>query len=37
LGGDVVPITKRVMKTIAESLPSYWLEQASHVALGDDG
>jgi ABC-2 type transport system permease protein len=37
LGGTWFPITNGVMKTVGESLPSYWLVQASHVALGGDG
>jgi len=37
LGGTWFPITSGVMKTIGEALPSYWLVQASHVALGGKG
>ena len=34
LGGTWFPITNGVLRRIAELLPSYWLVQASHVALG---
>jgi ABC-2 type transport system permease protein len=34
LGGTWFPITNSVLERIAELLPSYWLVQASHVALG---
>jgi ABC-2 type transport system permease protein len=34
LGGTWFPITGGVMLHIAQALPSYWLVQASHVALG---
>jgi ABC-2 type transport system permease protein len=34
LGGVWFPITSGVMQKIAETLPSYWLVQASHVGLG---
>jgi ABC-2 type transport system permease protein len=34
LGGTWFPITGGVMAQIAQLLPSYWLVQASHVALG---
>jgi ABC-2 type transport system permease protein len=34
LGGTWFPITGGVMLEIAQALPSYWLVQASHVALG---
>jgi ABC-2 type transport system permease protein len=37
LGGTWFPITGGVMKTIGEALPSYWLVQAGHVALGGKG
>ncbi len=37
LGGTWFPITGGVMQRIAELLPSYWLVQASHVALGGAG
>jgi ABC-2 type transport system permease protein len=37
LGGTWFPITNGVMKDVGESLPSYWLVQASHVALGSKG
>ena len=37
LGGTWFPITSGVMHKIAEGLPSYWLVQASHVALGGSG
>jgi ABC-2 type transport system permease protein len=34
LGGTWFPITSGVLLHIAQALPSYWLVQASHVALG---
>jgi ABC-2 type transport system permease protein len=34
LGGTWFPITNGMLKHIAQLLPSYWLVQASHVALG---
>jgi ABC-2 type transport system permease protein len=34
LGGTWFPITNGTLHRIAELLPSYWLVQASHVALG---
>jgi ABC-2 type transport system permease protein len=34
LGGTWFPITGGVMLDVAQALPSYWLVQASHVALG---
>jgi ABC-2 type transport system permease protein len=34
LGGTWFPITSGVMAQFAKLLPSYWLVQASHVALG---
>jgi molybdopterin-biosynthesis enzyme MoeA-like protein len=34
LGGTWFPITNGVLQHIAKLLPSYWLVQASHVALG---
>lgn len=34
LGGTWFPITSGVMHDIAQLLPSYWLVQASHIALG---
>ena len=34
LGGTWFPITSGVLHDIAQALPSYWLVQASHVALG---
>jgi ABC-2 type transport system permease protein len=34
LGGTWFPITGGLMLDIAQALPSYWLVQASHVALG---
>jgi ABC-2 type transport system permease protein len=34
LGGIWFPISHGVMHDVAEGLPSYWLVQASHVALG---
>jgi len=37
LGGTWFPITNGVMKDVGEALPSYWLVQASHVALGGKG
>jgi ABC-2 type transport system permease protein len=37
LGGTWFPITGGVMKDIGEALPSYWLVQAAHVALGGKG
>ena len=37
LGGTWFPITSGVMKTVGEALPSYWLVQAGHVALGGQG
>jgi len=37
LGGTWFPVTGGVMQRIAELLPSYWLVQASHVALGGAG
>lgn len=37
LGGTWFPITHGVLKSIAESIPSYWLVQASHIAVGGHG
>ena len=37
LGGVWFPISSGTMHDIAESLPSYWLVQASHVAVGGGG
>ena len=37
LGGTWFPISSGVMKDIGEALPSYWLVQAAHVALGGRG
>jgi ABC-2 type transport system permease protein len=37
LGGTWFPITGGVMQKIGEALPSYWVVQASHVALGGKG
>ena len=37
LGGTWFPITGSVMTKIGEALPSYWLVQAGHVALGGQG
>jgi ABC-2 type transport system permease protein len=37
LGGVWFPITSGTMHDIAEALPSYWLVQASHVAVGGSG
>ena len=37
LGGTWFPITSGVMHKVAEGLPSYWLVQASHVALTGHG
>jgi ABC-2 type transport system permease protein len=34
LGGTWFPITGGVLQKIGEALPSYWLVQAGHVALG---
>jgi ABC-2 type transport system permease protein len=34
LGGTWFPITSGFLKALGEYLPSYWLVQASHVALG---
>ncbi len=34
LGGVWFPITSGALQKVAESLPSYWLVQASHVGLG---
>jgi ABC-2 type transport system permease protein len=34
LGGTWFPITGGVLHTIAQCLPSYWLVQASHIAIG---
>jgi ABC-2 type transport system permease protein len=34
LGGVWFPLGDGVMKDVAQALPSYWLVQASHVALG---
>ena len=34
LGGVWFPITSGAMQKVAETLPSYWLVQASHVGLG---
>jgi ABC-2 type transport system permease protein len=34
LGGTWFPITSGALHDIAQALPSYWLVQASHVALG---
>jgi ABC-2 type transport system permease protein len=34
LGGTWFPITSGALHTIGQALPSYWLVQASHVALG---
>jgi ABC-2 type transport system permease protein len=34
LGGTWFPITNGALHGIAQALPSYWLTQASHVALG---
>jgi ABC-2 type transport system permease protein len=34
LGGTWFPITNGTLQHIAKLLPSYWLVQASHVALG---
>lgn len=34
LGGTWFPITGGVLHTIAELLPSFWLVQASHIAIG---
>jgi ABC-2 type transport system permease protein len=36
-GGVWFPVTGGTLKLIAEGLPSYWLVQASRVALGGDG
>ena len=37
LGGVWFPIQSGVFRDIAQSLPSYWLVQASHVSLGGAG
>jgi ABC-2 type transport system permease protein len=37
LGGIWFPITNTAMHDVAQALPSYWLVQASHVALGGNG
>jgi ABC-2 type transport system permease protein len=37
LGGTWFPIQNGVMHDIAQALPSYWLVQASHLALGGQG
>jgi ABC-2 type transport system permease protein len=37
LGGTWFPISGGAMRDIAEVLPSYWLVQAGHVALGGHG
>ena len=37
LGGIWFPITKGAMLRVAQVLPSYWLAQASHIALGGGG
>ncbi len=37
LGGTWFPISGSVMTKIGEALPSYWLVQAAHVALGGKG
>ncbi len=37
LGGTWFPITGGAMKDVGEGLPSYWLVQAGHVALGGKG
>ncbi len=34
LGGVWFPISSGAMQKVAETLPSYWLVQASHVGLG---
>jgi ABC-2 type transport system permease protein len=34
LGGVWFPVTSGAMHRVAEALPSYWLVQASHIALG---
>jgi ABC-2 type transport system permease protein len=37
LGGTWFPITGGTMREISQTLPSYWLVQAGHVALGGPG
>ena len=37
LGGTWFPITHGVLQDIAEAIPSYWLVQASHLAVGGHG
>jgi ABC-2 type transport system permease protein len=37
LGGTWFPVTSGAMYDIARSLPSYWLVQAGHVAIGGTG
>jgi ABC-2 type transport system permease protein len=36
LGGTWFPLGHGALQDIGEALPSYWLVQASHVALGGD-
>lgn len=37
LGGVWFPITSGVLHDIAQALPSYWLVQAAHIAIGGQG
>lgn len=37
LGGTWFPLTNGTLRHVGEALPSYWLVQASHVALGGAG
>ncbi len=37
LGGVWFPVNSGALHDIAEALPSYWLVQASHVAIGGRG
>jgi ABC-2 type transport system permease protein len=37
LGGVWFPIQNETLRTVAQGLPSYWLVQAAHVAIGGQG
>jgi ABC-2 type transport system permease protein len=37
LGGIWFPITSGILHDIAQALPSYWLVQAAHIAIGGSG
>jgi hypothetical protein len=37
LGGVWFPIQNATLQTVSKGLPSYWLVQASHVAIGGSG